>query len=212
MPESVSAKSERAEQRSPLQLTPDDGIVRWGLEPKISQRLERLGRAAGATYFVLRLAAFVALLAFETGQRDILLGSYITNRNRLALQSIHGFFVNLLALRFEYNPTKSFREWLAIVRKGVTDSEMRSRIPFECICDELERSGMGRPPIEVIFQTSHNARQMELADLKLIWMERHRESMPWEFSMNPDEHAEQFDCRATFDANTLRTKRRPSPG
>ena len=185
----------------PAPITPADGMIRWGLDPKISELLERLGRTEGATYFLTRLAAFVALLASETNQRDILVGTYVSNRNRLSLQSIYGPFVNLIALRFQFQPEKSFREWLSIVRDGTMAAEARGIVPFEMLCEELERDGLGRPPINVIFQVSQNRRSMEFADLKMIWMEQHFESMPWGFSMNPDEHAEQHNCRVSFDAH-----------
>jgi amino acid adenylation domain-containing protein len=188
----------RAERQTPI--TPDDGMVRWGLDPETSRRLEHLGRKAGATYFLLRLAVFVALLASETNQQDILVGTYVTNRKRLALHGIHGLFVNLVALRFRYQPMKSFREWLSIVRDVTMAAEAHGDVPFDMLCEELERSGQGRPPIEVIFQISQNRRTMEFADLKMIWMEQHFQSMPWGFCMNPDERAEQDNCRVSFDA------------
>ena len=181
--------------------TPADGLIRWGLDVDVSRRLRQLGRAEDATYFLLRLAAFVALLASETNQRDILIGTYVTNRNRSALQTIYGLFVNLVALRFRYQPEISFREWLVIVRQDMLAAEARSALPFEKLCEELDRNGVQRPAIQVIFQVSQNVRQMEFADLRMIWMEQQFESMPWGFSMNPDEHAEQHNCRVAFDAN-----------
>jgi non-ribosomal peptide synthetase component F len=182
-------------------ITPNDGLIHWGLNVKISQRLDCIGRTAGATFFVLRLAAFVALLASETNERDILVGTYVNNRNRLSLQSIYGLFVNLVALRFRYQPEKSFRDWLSIVRDVAMAADARGAVPFELLCTELQRAGVARPPIEVIFQVSQNRRVMKFADVTMIWMEQHFQSMPWGFCMNPDQHAEHYNCKLSFDAN-----------
>jgi non-ribosomal peptide synthetase component F len=162
--------------------------------------LARLGRAESATYFVVRLAGFVALVATELNRQDLLVGTYVSNRSRLPLQSIGGLFVNLVALRFFYRPEQSFRQWLAIVRRVMMEAEARSAIPFDVLCDELERSGGGRPPIEMIFQHSQIRHYMEFADLKITRLEPLRESMPWGFSMTVNEYAEQHSCTASFDA------------
>jgi hypothetical protein len=42
---------------------------------------------------------------------------------------------------------------------------------------------------------------MKFADVTMIWMEQHFQSMPWGFCMNPDQHAEHYNCKLSFDAN-----------
>ncbi len=183
------------------QSSPGDGILKWRLDPELCQQLDRLGQTEKTTEFVTRLAVFVAQLAFETGQREILLGTYVLNRSRLALQSIHGCFVNLVVLRFQFEPDITFREWLAIVRRAVSEAEVHGAIPFELLCDELERSGEGRPAIEVIFNTSPSEREIEFSDLKMVWMAQRFETMPWGFTMSLEEQSERYDSRVSFDAN-----------
>ena len=45
------------------------------------------------------LAGFQVLLARYTGQREVTVGSPIAGRNRLEIEGLIGFFVNVLALR-----------------------------------------------------------------------------------------------------------------
>ena len=61
---------------------PADGEITWGIDGETSLRLAELARAERTTYYVVRLATFVMLLAAETGQTDIVLGTYVTHRNR----------------------------------------------------------------------------------------------------------------------------------
>jgi hypothetical protein len=115
--------------RRRIGVDPAEGVIYWGLAPEISQRLNDRAREQGATYYMIRLAAFVALLAAETGESDMVLGTYVTNRNRIALQTMFGLFVNLLTLRVRCDPDMSFRELLSAVREQVATSAAHSAIP-----------------------------------------------------------------------------------
>jgi non-ribosomal peptide synthetase component F len=149
---------------------------------------------------MVRLAAFVAHLAREVDGRDILLGTYATNRGRLALQSIHGFFVNHLALRFAYAPELSFRARVRIVRQVVAEAELHGAIPFEQLCAELERDGVGRPPVTAIFRTSRAEPEVAFADIKMSVVNKARAIRYWGFTLNHDEIDEKR-CWATFDTD-----------
>ncbi len=97
----------------------------------------------------------------------------------MELHSTYGLFVNLIALRFEYDPNLTFREWIPIVQREVMEAESRSFIPFESICTELERSGRSRPPVEVIFNVHQTPRETDFADIKMVRVEPPQKFMPW---------------------------------
>ena len=63
----------------------------------LSRSLKELSRHEGATVFMTLLAAFSTLLYRYSGQRDILVGTPIANRNRAETESLIGFFVNTLS-------------------------------------------------------------------------------------------------------------------
>ena len=83
---------------------PAEGLIWWGLDRAVASPLDANRRQDGATYYVVRLAAFCALLAGETGHLDLILGTYVTNRNRLETQDMFGFFSNLVTLRIRFQP------------------------------------------------------------------------------------------------------------
>jgi amino acid adenylation domain-containing protein len=185
----------------PELLSPTDGVIISEIDRGVAQRLDDLGRKEGATPYLLRLAAFVALLADETGEDDILIGTYTSNRKRLALQSIYGSFANLLALRFRYRPDMTFRDWLASVREHMTAAEARSTIPFGMLGDELVRQGLRRPQLGVFFQLSSQGGSIrEFADLKMTSLQGLWKSMPRDFHMNPVERAGRYYSVVSFDA------------
>ena len=181
-------------------LDPGDGLIYWGMAPQTSRRLNALGRAQGATPYMVRLAAFVALLAAETGEPDVILGTYVANRNHIAVQDMFGFFVNLATLRFRYEPGKSFHKWLSVVRARILETEVRSEIPYEQLCDELRQQGITPPEIKVILGSAKGREPLEFANLRLTSLDRYFENMPWGFTLNFDEYDEEHSCRAIFDA------------
>jgi amino acid adenylation domain-containing protein len=177
-------------------LPPVAGLMTWELERETSDRLDAVRRKLGATDYQLLLAAFVALLAVETGRDDILIGSYAANRKRLPLQDLYGPFINLIPLRFHYRPDRSFHDWLAIVRESVIAAEAHSALPFEMLCDELARQGHRRPKIGMVIQASAAFPVNESAELTITETLMPRRTMPWGFSMS----AAPNNRRLTFDA------------
>jgi len=75
-----------------------------------------LADTAGATPYQVRLAVFAAFLGLETGQEEIVLGTYAMNRRIAETQTMVGFFSNPITLTLRFDPKLSFRRWLARVQ------------------------------------------------------------------------------------------------
>jgi hypothetical protein len=179
-----------------------EGILWWGIDARIARQLERVRLEEGATNYVVRLAALVALLADESGQPDVVLGTYVTNRKSVPLQGMFGFFSNLTTLRLRSDPSVSFRTWLKTTRKTVNEIQARGEIPYELLCDELRRQEAYPPKIRVIFTIPDQTGAHTLGGVELTWLERRLETMPWGFSLSLDQHDEERRCRVAFDART----------
>ena len=61
--------------------------------------MKELSRRSGVTLFMTLLGAFQVLLSHYSGQREIVVGTPIANRNRKEIEGLIGFFVNTLVLR-----------------------------------------------------------------------------------------------------------------
>ena len=123
-------------------LDPSEGVFRWELEERATKRLDEIARSAGATHFIVRLAAFAALLADVTGNSSIVIGTYFDNRNRIDAQTIVGPFINTVTLVFSYDGSKTFLEWLEIVRDRVFETMARGELPLVKIYEQLRASGI----------------------------------------------------------------------
>jgi amino acid adenylation domain-containing protein len=133
------------------------------LSQELTTKLKALSHESGVTLFMTLLAAFVTLLSRYSGQEDIVIGSLIANRNRSAIESLIGFFVNVLALRTQLQGNPTFLELLERVQKMTLAAYDHQDLPFEKLVEELqpERSLSHAPLYQVMF-VLQNASNQEL--------------------------------------------------
>jgi amino acid adenylation domain-containing protein len=108
--------------------------------PTLKKQLKNLSRQQGVTLFMTLLTAFKILLYRYTGQTDILVGSPIANRNRAEIESLIGFFVNVLVLRTDLSGELSFQDLLARVKSTALEAYVHQDLPFEKLVEELQPS------------------------------------------------------------------------
>ena len=76
----------------------DDWYFFWGIDPESSERLDRLGREHVATYYMVRAATVVPVLASVINRDKVVIGGIFTNRNRSELDDMFGLFANAAPL------------------------------------------------------------------------------------------------------------------
>jgi hypothetical protein len=180
-------------------VSPGDGVLWWGVAPEVSGRLDQLGREAGATCFMVRLAAFAAYLAVATDREEIVFGTYLTNRHLAETQAMFGFFSNLTTIRLAVAHNESFRECLARVRTAVVETSSRAEVPYGLLSWEFQREQLALPEIRTIF-AMRDVRPMCFGGLEVTPLRRRYSVMPWEFTFQVDRWEEADRCCATFDA------------
>ncbi len=180
---------------------PDEGVIAWGLPPAVSAGLEHLARRAGVSYYMVRVAAFAALLAAESGNREVVLGSYSSARRLPATREMFGCFTHLAVLRLECRAGLSVSAWLEEVRARVLEMAETAEIPYEVLADELGQEGVALPGVQMLFGSTEVQPPRRIADIEIsspnIDLEQH---MPWGFSFLVDPRNEHTGCRTLFDA------------
>ncbi|HVG17621.1 MAG TPA: condensation domain-containing protein, partial [Blastocatellia bacterium] len=104
----------------------------------LTERLRLLSRREGATMFMTLTAAFKILLYRYSGQKDIILGTPIANRNRAETEGLIGFFVNTLVMRTDLSGEPSFQDLLSRVREVAMEAYANQDLPFERLVEELQ--------------------------------------------------------------------------
>src|SRR5262249_39315272 len=131
------------------------------LGEEVAAGLKKLSRQNGTTLFMTLLAAFKILLSRYSGQTDLIVGSPIAGRRQAELESLIGFFVNLLVLRTDLSGDPSFEEVLRRVRESALGAYAHQDMPFERLVGELhpERGLDHSPLFRVIFSLQEDQPQ-----------------------------------------------------
>ncbi|MEW6737531.1 MAG: amino acid adenylation domain-containing protein, partial [Acidobacteriota bacterium] len=108
------------------------------LEAELSAQLQALSRQQRATLFMILLTAWKVLLARYSGQDDIVVGSFIANRNHIETEGMIGFFVNNIALRSDLSGNPNSRELLSQIREVTLNAYLHQDIPFEMILEAVQ--------------------------------------------------------------------------
>ncbi|MGW5116894.1 amino acid adenylation domain-containing protein [Streptomyces noursei] len=133
-----------------------------------SDRARELARHEGTTGFLVLLAAFAVLVHRHGGQDDLVLGTPVAGRDRLELEGLLGYFVNMLALRIDAGGQPTFRQLLARVSDAVLEDFEHQDVPFEAVVDRVlaSRSASHAPLVQVVFgyHDGRGAERLRIAD------------------------------------------------
>jgi amino acid adenylation domain-containing protein/FkbM family methyltransferase len=148
--------------------TDNGAYQKFALSKELTSGLTQLSQQQGVTLFMTLLAAFDTLLYRYTGQKDILVGSPIANRDRSEIEGLIGFFVNTLVLRTDLAGNPSFSELLSRVREVALSAYAHQNLPFEMLVEALqpERDLSYTPLFQVMFALQNaSTSQVELTGL-----------------------------------------------
>lgn len=131
-----------------------DGARQYAhLSPELVKELKAFSRREGATVFMTMLSAMQVLLSQWTGQRDLVVGTIIANRNRVEIENLVGCFMNFLPLRAVISRDQTARDVLHQAKKTVMQAYAHQDCPFEKLIEEInpKRVASGTPLYNVIF-------------------------------------------------------------
>ncbi|MFI0908671.1 MupA/Atu3671 family FMN-dependent luciferase-like monooxygenase [Streptomyces sioyaensis] len=141
----------------PATMTSNGRAVFHTLDPELSRHLRELSRTHRSTLFMTLLSGYAAMLHRVTGQEDIVIGTPVSDRPQRA-ENLLGFFVNILALRFDLSGDPAFGTLLDRVRTVALDAYDHADVAFETVVRELAppRSADRTPVFQVLaeFQRS----------------------------------------------------------
>ncbi|MCQ4120973.1 non-ribosomal peptide synthase/polyketide synthase [Rhodococcus tibetensis] len=131
--------------------------VDWVLDEELRARLHRLAREHGVTDFMVLHAALAVLLARESGETDVVVGTAVGGRPDPVLDRLVGMFVGTVALRTEVPATLSFTELLERVRMVDLEAFAHADVPFDDVVARVapQRSPAHNPLFQVVLNYRH---------------------------------------------------------
>ncbi|MER5584482.1 amino acid adenylation domain-containing protein [Streptomyces asoensis] len=152
-----------ADRRRPTHWDAAGDSVAFTVPRELAGRLAVLGRDAGATPFMVHLAAFQLLLARWSGRTDVAVGVSVSDRDEVELEPLVGLFLNTVVLRSDLSGHGSFLDLLARVRETTLDAYEHQDVPFGWVVADLapERDPSRNPVFQVGFAL-HNAERRPL--------------------------------------------------
>jgi amino acid adenylation domain-containing protein len=182
-------------------LDPAEGTIVFGLDAATSQKLNRLGREASATYFTVRLAAYVALLADEIRDPNVVVYTAFSNRGRSATNGVFGFCASPTIVMFRCERTQTFRQLLSAVRDRLQAMQAHIDLPFDHVHRELRAWKVKPPQGRTILSMTWMHSDIHCAGVEMTcFPERSTQFMPVGFDMKFDMMHEASECRVLFDA------------
>ena len=137
----------------PLQPTGQGSRYEFPLDQQVVMGLRQLARDEEMTVFSVLLASFQVWLYRYTGQTDIIVGTPLADRERPEVQSLIGYFLNMLPIRSRLEAETSFREVLRQVHQTIWSAFSHADLPFEQMVElAVKQREPGRNPVyQVMF-------------------------------------------------------------
>ncbi len=119
----------------------------------LSTAILELSKKLSITAYVLMLSVYYVLLYRYSGQKDILIGSPISNRDQKELEDLIGFFNETVVFRTKLSSSMSFAELVSEVRKNTLEAFSNKNVPFDVLVKRLnpERTLNINPFFQVMF-------------------------------------------------------------
>jgi amino acid adenylation domain-containing protein len=120
----------------------------FDIEKALSDGIKTVAARNDTTLYSVLLSAFYILLYKYTGQKDIVIGTPMANRNYSQVENIIGFFVNSIVLRSKINPDCNIKNLINKTTLKQLSVQEHQEIPFGRLLGELDVSkDLSRHPI-----------------------------------------------------------------
>ncbi|TWI63798.1 amino acid adenylation domain-containing protein [Bradyrhizobium huanghuaihaiense] len=109
----------------------------FSIDADATARLTRFGQERNATLFMVVFAAFAVVLGRYSGQRDLLIGVPVANRQR-GTEDLVGLLTNTLVLRADLSGDPNFDTVLARVKRASLGAYAHQEMPLEKLIELLQ--------------------------------------------------------------------------
>jgi len=199
----------RTDQPRTIKQSHKGGSVPLKLSPELTEDLRSFCRREGVTMFMTLLAAYKVLLHCFSGQKDIIVGSAISQRKRARFEDLIGCFIDTLVLRTSLEGDPGFLALLARVKETALNAYNHSDVPFDKLVEELQPHGSrGQTPIFQVWMNleKSSAVELRLPELTLSTFPLEKQWSKFDLAFLIQERLETIDCVFEYDADLFEIK------
>ncbi|HET8798210.1 MAG TPA: amino acid adenylation domain-containing protein, partial [Thermoanaerobaculia bacterium] len=188
------------------------GVVPLGLSPSLTAELQSFSQRHGVTPFMTLLAAWSVLLSRLSGQRDVVIGTSVANRQRPEVEALIGFFVNTLALRLRLDRITDISSLLAQVKETTLAAFAHQELPFEQVVEAVQpKRSLSHSPLfqaQLVLDNTPESGAIALPGLSMEPVERANDTTHFDLSLSMRMRGDRLDgalsyASALFDRQTI---------
>jgi natural product biosynthesis luciferase-like monooxygenase protein/amino acid adenylation domain-containing protein len=171
--------------------------------PELSETIRQFSKRQRVTLFMTLLSGFALMLQRFTGQKDIILGTPVSDRPE-GTENLVGFFVNSLALRVDLHGDPSFLELLKRVRTITLDAYEHQELPFEEIVKALNprRDTSRNPVFQVLIEFENEAIfEFELPEVKATLLDVAVDKAPFDLTLYLANLPDGIQCHVEYNTD-----------
>ncbi|MFD3731735.1 amino acid adenylation domain-containing protein [Streptomyces sp. NPDC058632] len=132
-----SCASLRTDYRRPPVKSYQGSSVELKVPPEVLGQLHRFSQEQGGTLYMTLLSAYAALLGAYTPDRELAIGSPVTNRPLPELERLVGYFINVLVMRLDVTADRGFGELLGQAKRVTAAAHEHKDVPFADLVREF---------------------------------------------------------------------------
>ncbi|GAB3946974.1 hypothetical protein GCM10029976_075420 [Kribbella albertanoniae] len=173
------------------------------LDSSLSVRVSSFAASEGVTVFSVLLAGLGVVLSRFSGQRDFVIGTGVSGRDRTATDAV-GMFIDTLPLRLRLPEDASFTELARSFGLAMMDAVDHRDVPFEQIVAELnpDRSAGRNPLFGVMVEFERGADEVTFApDVSVALLDLPSERAPMDLMLYLTAPPTGIECVVEYDTN-----------
>jgi hypothetical protein len=145
----------------------EGGSVPFAVIGESYAALSHLSSERRVTLASLLLAAYALLLHRVTGQSEVIVGMPVSGRDRLEWETVIGYFVNMLPLRFRFEEGLSFADHLLRASEELRSALAHQEFPFPVMVERLKtrRDAAASPIFQAVLNAHSSRRSSDFAKL-----------------------------------------------
>ena len=162
------------------------------LPPALREGMQRIAAEHAVTPYMVMLACLQIVIARQTQQDDVIVGTPVANRTRLDTEGVVGTLVNTLPMRTDLSGDPRFVELLGQVRRHTLEAFAHQDLSFDALVEQLGAAhGRGAFPLGIqVLLNVHNSPVGDIALDGLRWSvhtyDRGATQFPLSFSVDTE--------------------------